>query len=125
MEQFIHNSLAAGIIRPSSSSVGAGFIFVSKTDHSLHPCIGLNAITVKNKSFLPLIFSAFEPLRGATILTELDLRNAYHLVRIWDGDEWKTTFKCKFLTEVHVRLQPSGGSPHLTHLPIYSLYLVQ
>jgi len=37
----------------------------------------------------PLIASAFELLQGATILTNLDLRNAYHLVRIRKGAEWK------------------------------------
>ena len=41
---------------------------------------------------MPLIDSAFVPLRGATIFTKLDLRNAYHLVRIREGDEWKTGF---------------------------------
>ncbi|XP_055015782.1 uncharacterized protein LOC129410863 [Boleophthalmus pectinirostris] len=53
---------------------------------------GLNDITVKNKYPLPLIDSAFEPLHQATIFTKLDLRNAYHLVRIRQGDEWKTAF---------------------------------
>eukprot|EP00063_Salmo_salar_P020570 XP_013995405.1 PREDICTED: RNA-directed DNA polymerase homolog [Salmo salar] len=41
---------------------------------------------------LPLISSAFEPLQGATVFSKLELRNAYHLVRIREGDEWKTTF---------------------------------
>ena len=95
MEGYIKDSLAEGLIRPSSSPVGAGFFFVAKKDKSLRPCIdyrGLNEITVKNKYPLPLIDSAFEPLQHATIFTKLDLRNAYHLVRIRQGDEWKTAF---------------------------------
>ncbi|KAI5085992.1 hypothetical protein C0J45_23069, partial [Silurus meridionalis] len=95
MNQYIQESLAAGIIRPSSSPAGAGFFFVEKKDKSLRPCIdyrGLNAITIRNRYPLPLMASAFELLHGATIFTKLDLRNAYHLVRIREGDEWKTAF---------------------------------
>ncbi|XP_073673452.1 alpha-2-macroglobulin-like protein 1 [Garra rufa] len=95
MEKYISDSLAAGFIRPSSSPAGAGFFFVGKKDGSLRPCIdyrGLNNITVKNTYPLPLISSAFERLQGASVFTKLDLRNAYHLVRIRRGDEWKTAF---------------------------------
>ena len=95
MEKYITESLAGGLIRPSSSPAGAGFFFVEKKDHSLRPCIdyrGLNDITIKDRYPLPLLNSAFESLHGATIFTKLDLRNAYHLVRIREGDEWKTAF---------------------------------
>ncbi|KAI2645588.1 Transposon Tf2-9 polyprotein [Labeo rohita] len=71
------------------------FLFVKKKDGSLRPCIdyrGLNGITVKNTYPLLLMSSAFERLQGASFFTKLDLRNAYHLVRIREGDEWKTAF---------------------------------
>lgn len=62
------------------------------------PCVhvlttgGLNDITLKNHFPLPLHSSAFRLLQGTTIFSKLDLRNAYHLVRIREGDEWKTAF---------------------------------
>uniref|UniRef100_A0A8C6Q666 Gypsy retrotransposon integrase-like protein 1 n=2 Tax=Nothobranchius TaxID=28779 RepID=A0A8C6Q666_NOTFU len=96
MSTYIQESLASGLIRPSTSPLGAGFFFVSKKDGSLRPCIdyrGLNQITVKNRYPLPLLSSTFEPVQDATIFTKLDLRNAYHLVRVKEGDEWKTAFK--------------------------------
>ncbi len=67
MNKYVQDSLAAGIIRPSSSPAGAGFLFVDKKDKSLRPCIdyrGLSDITVKNRYPLPLISSAFELLQG-------------------------------------------------------------
>ena len=95
MRDYVTSALAAGLIRPSSSPAGAGFFFVSKKDKTLRPCIdyrGLNDITIKNRYPLPLISSAFDLLQDAKIFTKLDLRNAYHLVRIREGDEWKTAF---------------------------------
>ncbi|XP_054624868.1 retrotransposon-derived protein PEG10 isoform X1 [Dunckerocampus dactyliophorus] len=95
LKEYISSSLAAGLIRPSSSPLGAGFFFVAKKDKSLRPCIdyrGLNSITVRNSYSLPLMDSAFSALHSARIFSKLDLRNDYHLVRIKDGDEWKTAF---------------------------------
>lgn len=88
MEKYIQDSLAAGIICPSSSQVSAGFLFVDKKDGTLRPCIdyhGLNNIT-KSKYPLPRISSAFSPLHGANIFTKLDLLHAYHSVWICKGD---------------------------------------
>ena len=95
MREYIDTSLKAGLIRPSSSPAGAGFFFVGKKDGSLRPCIDyspLNDITIKNRYPLPLMSSVFDQLQQAKIFTKLDLRNAYHLVRIREGDEWKTGF---------------------------------
>ncbi len=65
------------------------------SDGGLQPCIdycGLNDITVKFRYPLPLVPAALEQLRRATYYTKLDLRNAYNLNRIHEGDEWKTAF---------------------------------
>ncbi|KAI4879196.1 hypothetical protein NFI96_009427 [Prochilodus magdalenae] len=93
MERYIQEALAQVFIRPSTS--GAGFFFVGKKDGGLRPCIdyrGLNKITVKDRYPLPLMTTAFEALQQASIFTKLDLRSAYNLVRIRQGDEWKTAF---------------------------------
>lgn len=86
MEEFISSSPKAGLSCPSPSTPGAGFFFVGRKDGLLRPCIdylGLNAITIKNHYSLPLISSGFDLCQGA----KLDLRNAYHKVRIREGEE--------------------------------------
>ena len=93
MNDYISASLEAGLIHPSSSPAEAGFFFVGKKDGSLRPCIDyspLNDITIKNRYPLPLMTSVFDQLQQAKIFTKLDLRNAYHVVCIREGDEWKT-----------------------------------
>ncbi|KAI2644826.1 Transposon Tf2-8 polyprotein [Labeo rohita] len=78
-----------------NEGLDSGFFFVEKKDGGLRPCIdyrGLNNVTVKFCYPLPLVPSALEQLREATIYTKLDLRSAYNLIRIYEGDEWKTTF---------------------------------
>ncbi len=95
METYINEALASGYIRPSTSPAAAGFFFVEKKDGGLRPCIdyrGLNNVTVKYRYPLPLVPSALEQLREARIYSKLDLRSAYNLIRIQEGDEWKTAF---------------------------------
>ncbi|KAI2646957.1 Transposon Tf2-9 polyprotein [Labeo rohita] len=95
MEENVAEGLRAGTIRPSSSPAAAGFFFVKKKDGGLRPCVdyrGLNQITIKNRHPLPLTNTALDALSGARFFTKLDLRSTYNLVRIREGDEWKTAF---------------------------------
>ncbi len=95
MKSYIEEELAKGFIRPSTSPASAGFFFVKKKDGGLRPCIdyrSLNDITSKFRYPLPLVPAALEQLRQAKYFTKLDLRCAYNLIRIREGDEWKTAF---------------------------------
>ncbi|KAL0150390.1 hypothetical protein M9458_054207 [Cirrhinus mrigala] len=95
MEKYIKEELAKGFIRPSTSPATAGFFFVKKKDGGLRPCIDyrpLNEVTIKYRYPLPLVPPALEQLRSAKYYTKLDLRSAYNLIRIREGDEWKTAF---------------------------------
>ena len=94
--EFLDENLRNGFVRPSNSSHGAPILFVKKKDGSLRLCVdfrGLNKISKKDRYPLPLILDS--PGK-AQIYTKIDLRHAYHLVRIREGDEWKTTFCTKY-----------------------------
>ncbi|KAI2645887.1 Transposon Tf2-9 polyprotein [Labeo rohita] len=112
MSNYIKEELAKGFIHPSTSPASAGFFFVKKKDGGLRPCIdyrGLNEVTVKFRYPLPLVPAALEQLRQAKYYTKLDLRNAYNLIHIREGDEWKTAFST---TSGHYeyRVMPYGMS---------------
>ena len=53
-------------------------------------------MTLKNKYPLPLMSELRSRLGKATIFTKLDLKNGYYLIRMAEGEEWKTTFKSRY-----------------------------
>ena len=76
-------------------------MFVKKKDGKLRLCVdyrALNEITKKDRHPLPLINEALDRLSGAKYFTKLDIKDAYHNIRIKEGDEWKTTFSTKLGT---------------------------
>src|SRR3979490_2210046 len=98
-EIFSMNTSKKGFIHPSHSSHGAPVLFVRKKDSSLQLCVdfrGLNRITKKDRYPLPLITDLLDAPKKARIYTKIDLRHAYHLVRIAEGDKWKTAFRTHY-----------------------------
>jgi hypothetical protein len=57
---------------------------------------GLNKLTIKNQYPLPLISNLLDRVGSAKIYTKIDLRGAYNLVSIKEGDEWKIAFQTRY-----------------------------
>ena len=95
LREYLDDALAKGWIRHSVSPAGAPILFVPKKDGGLRLCVdyqGLNQVTIKNRHPLPLISKTLDRLSGAKVFSKLDLKDAYHRIRIRKGDEWKTAF---------------------------------
>lgn len=99
LREFLDEYLAKGFIRPSKSPGGAPVLFIKKKDGSLRLCVdyrGLNNITKKDRYPLPRIDELLDRLCRAYIFTKLDLRSGYNLVRMREGDEYKTAFRTRY-----------------------------
>ncbi len=90
MENYIKEALQQGLIHPSTSPAASSSFFLGKKGGGLWPYVDYRAVnehTVKLPYALPLVPAALEELH---IFLKLDLRSAYNLVRIWEGNKWNT-----------------------------------
>lgn len=86
-------------IRASSSAGGAPVLFAKKPGGGLRFCVdyrALNAITVKDRYPIPLIKETLRQLTKATWVSKVDVRAAFHKLRVREGDEKKTVFRTRF-----------------------------
>ena len=99
LREFIDEHLAYSFIHPTRSPCGAPLLFIKKKDGSLRLCVnfqGLNRITKKDQYPLPRISDLLDSPQKAQLFTKINLQHAYHLVRIHEGDEWKTAFRTRY-----------------------------
>jgi hypothetical protein len=99
LREYFDEHLAKGFTRPSKSPAASPILFALKKDGNLRLCVDyrkLNAITKKDRYPLPLLTDLLDRLRDTSIYTKIDLRGAYNLLRIAEGDEWKTAFRTRY-----------------------------
>ena len=99
LRRYLKGALEAGIISPTTSPAGSPVLFVKKADGSLRLCVdyrGLNAVTVTDKTALPIIKDMLRRTIGANYFSKIDLKSAFNLLRIAAGDEYLTAFRTKY-----------------------------
>ena len=99
LREFIDGHLKSGFIRPTNSPYGAPTLFVKKKNGQLRLCVdfrGLNRITKKDRYPLPLIADLLDAPWKAHVYTKIDLRHAYHLIHIAEGDKPITAFQTHY-----------------------------
>lgn len=101
LKPWLEDMLNMGRIRKSTSSCASPFMFVPKPDplDPLRPVVdyrGLNAITIPVRYPIPLINEMQAQFRTSKWFTKIDLKAGFNLIRIKEGDEWKTAFRCKY-----------------------------
>ncbi|RAL59221.1 hypothetical protein DID88_006676 [Monilinia fructigena] len=91
--------LDKGFIRVSNSPAAAPVLFVRKPGGGLRFCVdyrALNKVTRKDRYPLPLIQETLQRAGKAKWYTKLDVSQAFHRIRIAEGDEWKTAFRTRY-----------------------------
>ncbi len=99
LKQYLDDVSAKEWIKHFVSSTDAFILFILKKNDSFCLCMNywdLNKITVKNHHSLSLISETLDRLSWVKQFTKLNLKNAYHCLRIQREDEWKTTFHTRY-----------------------------
>jgi hypothetical protein len=97
-------------------------IFIPKKDGTKRLCVdyrALNEDTIKNNYPLHRIDDLFDQLRGACVLSKIDLRLGYHQLKIRGCDILKTVFVSRYGLYEYTLI--SFG---LTNAPAYFMYLM-
>lgn len=99
IKKYLTENLDKGFIAPSQAPYASPVLFVKKANGSLHFCIDfrkLNVLTRKDRYPLPLIDETLAALGKARIYTKLDIRQAFHRIRMHPDAEELTSFRTRY-----------------------------
>jgi transposase InsO family protein len=97
--KYLIENLDKGFIVPSQSPFASPILFVKKPNGGLRFCVDyrkLNAVTKKNRYPLPLIDETLARVSRAKIFTKLDIRQAFHRIRVDPDSEDLTSFRTRY-----------------------------
>jgi len=100
LREWLKEMERTGKFKRSTSPAGSPILFVPKPHgRGLRLCVdyrALNCITIPNRYPLPLMQELQDRVQGAQWFTKMDLKNGFNLIRIREGDEWKTAFRTRY-----------------------------
>ena len=99
LKRYLIENLDKGFIEASQAPFASPILFVQKPNRGLRFCIDyrkLNSLTRKDRYPLPLIDEVLARVSKAKIYTKLDIRQAFHRIRMHPDSEEMTTFRTRY-----------------------------
>jgi transposase InsO family protein len=99
IKQYLLDNLDKGFIEASQAPYASPTLFVKKPDGSLRFCVDfrkLNLLSRKDRYPLPLIDETLARISQAKVFTKLDIRQAFHRIRVHPDSEELTTFRTRY-----------------------------
>ncbi|GME36878.1 hypothetical protein V502_10139 [Neofusicoccum parvum] len=98
-KDYIKENLGKGFIKASRVPFGSPILMARKANRGFRFCMDyrrLNAATKKNKYPLPLIDETLARLTRARYFSKIDVRQAFHRIRIYEDSKDLTTFRTRY-----------------------------
>lgn len=96
---YIMENLEKGFIEPAVTPWASPVLMAAKPGGGLRFCVDfrkLNDVTEKDRGPLPLIEETLDRLGQARIFTKIDVRQAFHRIRLSEESEYMTTFRTRW-----------------------------
>ena len=99
IKRFLEENLERDFVVPSQAPFASPTLFVKKPNGGLRFCIDfrkLNNLTRKDRYPIPLIEETLARIAKAKVYTKLDIRQAFHRIRMHPDSEELTTFRTRY-----------------------------